>query len=535
MLTLPSTDELDAEMCRRSLRRFIREAWPLIEAGEYKHGWHIDAIADHLEACSRGEIRRLIVNIPPRCMKSLAVSVFWPAWEWLAQPETRWMFGSYAQELALRDAVKSRTIIQTEGLRMRAGDRERTFLERVGYQGLLRLLYGDKPWKLTGDQNTKSRYENDRMGYRLASSITGQATGWGGDRVVTDDPHNVAEAESDTVRQKAVGWWDGTMSSRINDRETGVRVVVMQRVHEDDVTGHLLASGGWEHLCLPMEYEPAHPFVWPDDPRTEAGELLWPDHLPDWAVKELKHELGSARQIAGQLQQRPAPDEGAIFKREWWRYWSPHPDGPRGPDGEPLPFHELIQSWDMTFKDTDGSDFVVGQLWGRDLADLYLIRQTRKRMAFTETVEAVREMTAWAAERYPGKMGHAKLIEDAANGPAIISELRRSINGIVAITPKGSKQARAESVAPIVQGLSVHLPGAPKLVEGKIVGPHPDVPKWVDTFIEECATFPGAAHDDQVDALSQALNRLRGHEGASRKKQREQQRPVTAGLSRMDV
>lgn len=288
---------------RLTWRDFMRQAWPILEpATPYVHGWHVDAIADHLTAVTQGQIRRLLINMPPRHMKSLAISVFWPSWSWTEQPELRWLFASYALSLSKRDSLKCRRLIESPWYQERWGG----------------------VFQLTGDQNEKLRFENDHTGYRLATSVGGAATGEGGDIVVIDDPHNANEAESDTIREGVIEWFDGVMSTRLNDPKRGRMVTVMQRAHSKDVAGHILECGGWEHLCLPAEYEPK-PQVYVtslgfEDPRTEPGELLWPERFGRAEIDSLKKSLGSYR-AAGQLQQRPAPADGGIFKRHWWRFW----------------------------------------------------------------------------------------------------------------------------------------------------------------------------------------------------------------------
>ena len=502
-----SDDHFLAEDARRSLGVFVRMAWPVLEPGtEFISNWHIDAICEHLEAISRGELQRLIINIPPRHMKSLAVTTFWPCWEWLTRPEIRWLVASYAQTLSNRDSINCRRLITRPGfVDSRRPEDGRTLIERIGYLGVVARLAemrGEEPWELTGDQSTKQRFENSRTGARIATSIDGMATGEGGDRIIVDDPHKADEARSDVTRESALSWWDQTMSTRLNQPKTDAVVIVMQRLHERDLTGHLIAQGGFEQLCLPAEFEPHHPFVWPGDPRIKEGELLWPERIDKGSLDQMKRSLGSYG-AAGQLQQRPAPDEGGILKRGWWRWWS-------GKNEEAPHFDQLVQSWDMSFGDNEEatSSFVVGQLWGQFGAEKYLIRQTRTRMEFVEAVAAVREMTAWADEHYPARKGHIKLVEDKANGPAIISTLQREIPGMVGVNPQGDKVARARAVAPQVEAGNVHLPGA---ANARHTDYDPSrTPMWVRTLVDECASFPNAAHDDQVDALSQALTRMAG-------------------------
>lgn len=470
-----------------SLAAYIREAWPIVEPKRrYIHGWHIDAIAEHLEAVSRAEIQYLLIAVPPRHAKSLSVCVFWPTWEWTWWPETRWLTSSYGQALATRDALKSRRIIQSPW-----------YQERWGYV-----------FQLTGDQNQKMRYENDRMGYRLATSVGGTGTGEGGDRIIVDDPIKAGDALSDTIREAANDWWDGTMSTRGNDPDTAAWVIIGQRLHERDLAGYLMEQmelGGerYELLILPAEYEPSTHVTrtgW-RDPRTEPGELLWPERFDRDELEKLKRKLGS-RGAAAQLQQRPAPAEGAIFKKYWWRFWKPAgielpPVRVRSADGStfealvvdlPESLDEELQSWDMTFKDLKHNDFVCGQVWGKKGADRFLLDQVRDRLDIVATVKAVRGLTA----NWPGAV--AKLIENKANGPAVVQLLRHEIPGLIEVEPQGGKVSRANAIAPTVESGNVYLP-------------HPHIAPWVWDYIDEFTSFPVAPHDDQVDATSQALTR----------------------------
>ena len=291
-------------------------------------------------------------------------------------------------------------------------------------------------------------------------------------------------------------WFDGTISTRLNDPRTGAIVIIGQRLHEADLFGHLLEQGGWEHLCLPAEYEPAQPFSWPDDPRTRAGELLWPERFGAEQIAELKRRLGSYG-AAAQLQQLPSPTGGGIFQRRWWRYHDPAVPWPL--------FEELLQAWDLTFGGGPNADYVVGQLWGMCGSDCYLIRQTRAQLGFVETLEAIREMSGWAERAFPGRPGHAVLIEDAANASAVVEVLRREIRGIIPVRPTGDKVSRAHAVSPTVEAGNVHLPGAAN-ADGTGYD-RARTPAWVQSFVEEAAIFPNGANDDQVDGLTLALGR----------------------------
>lgn len=448
----------------QTLPEFIRQAWHVVEpATPYVHGWHLDAISDHLEALSRGGIRNLIINIPPRYMKSLSVCVFWPCWEWTKRPELRWLFSSYSDRLATRDSLKCRRLIKSPWYQARWGD----------------------VFSFAGDQNEKTRFENDKTGYRLATGVGGAATGEGGDRLVVDDPIKAKDADSDATRTAANTWWDETMSTRGNDPKTVAKVIIMQRLHEEDLTGHVLTKmrdGGehYEHLCLPAEYEPrvyVSGIGW-SDPRTEDGALLWPERFATADVHALKKSLGSYG-TSGQLQQRPTPRGGGMIKRAWWKFYKVLPEH----------FDRVVDSWDMTFKDTKTSDFVAGHKWGKIGADVYLITRIHDRMDFPAAQQAVKNMAVITP------IASAKLVEDKANGSAIIASLKSTIGGLIPVQPDGSKQARASAVSPFIESGNAYLPD-------------PSIAPWIEEVIAECAAFPLAAHDDDVDAMSQALARL---------------------------
>ncbi len=288
---------VEREFCARSLAAFVRRAWPVVEpSAAYVHGWHIDAIAAHLEAVTRGEITRLLINVPPGMTKSLMVGVLWPAWEWgpRALPQHRFVGAAHAQDLAVRDNMRMRRLVKSEW-----------------YQALW-------PLALAADQDAKLKFENAATGYRAAVAATAM-TGHRGDRVLYDDPHSVEGALSDIQRTAVLRVFSETVTTRLNSPERSAIVVVMQRLHEQDLSGHILERElGYEHLCLPMEFEAdrrCRTGIGFADPRQADGELLFPERFPAEVVARDKLAMG-ALAAAGQFQQRPTPRGGGMFPTE---------------------------------------------------------------------------------------------------------------------------------------------------------------------------------------------------------------------------
>lgn len=457
-----ATYQLRPSSC--TLRDFIRDGWHEVEpAMQFMPNWHIDAISEHLEAASRGQITKLVISIAPGHAKSIIVAVMWPAWVWTWNPHWRSIFASHDLTLSMRDSVRSRSLMESDWYQKRFAPR----------------------WQFTVDQNVKSYYRNTNKGERLALSVGG-GTGFRGNTVVVDDPVKVADRFSEVAMATAIDWWDKTMSSRFNDQSKGVRVIIAQRTVVNDLTGHVLAAGGYQHLCLPSEFDPKRRAVTSlgvADPRTKEGELLFPSLFPKAVLEQSKKDLGSI-DYSAQHQQLPVPMSGGIFQREWFEknYYTKLP----------IAFHEVIASWDMSFKDTKSADYVVGQIWGRLGSDVYLIYERRGQMNYPATRKAVEEVS----RAHP--LALLKLVEDKANGPAIIDDLRGKIPGLVAVEPDGSKEARAAAVSPMCEAGNVHLPD-PAL--------WPEVSEWLD----EICTFPKGVHDDRVDSFTQALRRLKSH------------------------
>lgn len=465
MNRIPTLIELDRELARRSLGEFCKMAWNVLEpATPIKWGWALDAMCEHLEAVHNGQIKRLLMNVPPGMMKSLLTGVFFPAWEWGAggNPSLRYLTTAHKEDLAIRDNLKCRRLISSDW-----------YQERWSVE-------------LCGDQNAKKKFENTATGFRESMAFR-SLTGSRGDRIIIDDPLSVDDAFSEAALSAAEQTFLEAVPSRVNNQDSAI-IVIMQRLHERDTAGIILSRQlGYEHLMLPMRFEPERrcaTCIGFTDPRTEDGELLFPERFSEAQVSEMERTMGSFA-TAGQLQQRPMPRGGGLFKSDWIQHW----------DKLPERFDAAVISWDMTFKESATSDFVVGQVWGRKDGAFYLVDQFRGRWDFVKSLE---QFVA-AARKYPRIT--RKLIEDKANGPAIISALKRKVTGIIPITPKESKEARANAVTTLWEARNVYLPP-------------PDRYPWVaQDFIPELLAFPSGAHDDEVDAMTQALNDLNRHSG----------------------
>ena len=467
---------IEAEEQRRSFAAFVPAAWPQIEPGNPFVATRVfTVLCAVLEQVAHGRLPRLVINVPPRSGKSLLVSVLFVAWVLTWRPQTRFLTASYGEDLAERDSLRSRRLISTPWYQERHG----------------------KAVQLCADQNTKLRFETTRGGGRVAVSVNGAATGEGGDIIIVDDLHKLEYARSSGALRNDVNWYRSVLATRLNDQRTGSIIVIGQRVSENDITQHLIAEEGWRHVCLPLEYDPAHPYLSDIDWRSTPGELLIPERYGPAQVERQKRQMGPYA-VASQLQQLPAPAGGGIFQRSWFRYYTPAE--------MPARFDQVLQTWDLTYGLTERGDFVVGQLWGRVGPNKYLIRQVRGRFNFPETIRQIEAMTAWANEQYPGKRGHGIFIEDAANGPAAVQTLNARLPGLIKVTPRCGKIARADAVTPQVEAGNVWLPGAPNS-DGTDFDPA-RTEEWVQALVQEVTTFPNSPHDDGVDAMTMALTRL---------------------------
>lgn len=477
---LPSGFLARRAAAERSLGEFVSQAWHVVEpATQFVPGWHIDAISEHLEAITSGEIRNLIVNIPPRHMKSLLVGVFWPAWTWATRAHIQFLCASYAQALAIRDAVKSRRLIQSPW-----------YQERWGHT-----------FALTGDQNQKMRYENDQAGHRIAAGVGGTATGDGGDILVADDLLKAGDADSDAMRTAANDFWFETMSTRGNDPKTVAKVIIMQRLHERDLTGAVLdrmREGGehYEHLCLPAEHDKRQYASGIDfeDPRTGEGELLWESQFGADELSTLKASLGK-RAAAGQLQQLPAPAGGMIFLSEWWA------DGLNRYDAEDKRIQNTVVgrwlSFDTALKDKESNDYTAMGVYELT-PDYQLMKRNAwwRRMQFPQLATTIEdEAQRW---NFDEKL-RGIVVEDKGSGTSALQSVRQSAPDwlaalLIAFNPQGSKEGRGRQASLWCERGCVLLPS-----------PSPSVP-WLLSFCDDFLfKFPGGAFDDPVDELTQIV------------------------------
>ncbi|WP_167378971.1 phage terminase large subunit [Rhizobium leguminosarum] len=458
----------------QTLLGFVREAWHILEPSrKLVEGWALDAICEHFEAITYGDITRLLVNVPPGFMKSLIADVLWPAWEWTLFPHLRYVAFSYASALTYRD-----------------NGRFRDLLVSPWYQG----LFGDR---FTLRKIGEERVTNNHTGFKFASSVGGVGTGERGDRVILDDPHNVKQAESEDIRKETVRWVREGMSNRLNDQDKSAIAVIMQRVHEEDVSGALIELGDYEHLMIPMEWDGRryHTSIGWTDPRDEDGELAWEERFSRRTVETFKTTLGPYG-YAGQYMQAPTPRGGGIFKRDWWQLWG-NEDDPDDPQFRKFPSCDyIVASLDTAYTEKTENDYSALTVWGvyRDRYDMpkaILMNAWRDRLA----IHALVERAAATCRRF--KVDRL-LIESKASGISVSQELRRlhaaEGYGVQLLDPKGGdKVARAYAIQ--------HL-----FADEMIYAPDRD---WADMVITEMASFPRAPHDDLVDSATQALKHLR--------------------------
>jgi phage terminase large subunit-like protein len=459
---------------------------------------------------------------------SLTVNVFWPAWEWgpMEMPWLRYVAFSYGSHLTERDNAKFRDLVCSPEYR-----------EMWGH------IY-----KITGDG--KIKVTNDAQGFKFASSIGGVGTGERGDRVLLDDPHKVDEAESDPVRKGTVQWFRESMSNRLNDLAQSVIVVIMQRVHEEDVSAAALEDGDYVHLCIPFEYEAARhcsTVIGWEDPRTEEGEPAWPERFRDLEMRKFKRQIYL---WAGQYQQRPSPRGGGIIKEDYWQtYEVPRS---RAYDFQPI---FMLASLDTAFKEKEENDFSALTVWAvyddektRNrriiLVDAWKRRlplhgpQLKRGQNEPERAYIKRCMPTWGLVEWVNftctrRKVDRLIIEDASRGVDVNNEIRRVFGarnwGIHLVPARGDKWARVHSIVDLFTDGMVYAPGE-WLCRGHARPFCPSCPEdetdwawreWAGMVVTDCAVFPKGAHDDIPDSVSQALKHLRETGLAIRREERQ--------------
>jgi predicted phage terminase large subunit-like protein len=429
------------------------------------HTTALELLDEELVDVADGTTPRLMWFMPPQEGKSQRVSRWFPLWMLIRNPDLRVVIASYEQRIATRWGRAIRNEIKAHpelGLRIKAD------------------TGAAHEWEIA-----------DHIGGVYCVGIGGALTGRPADLVIIDDPvKGRAEADSEAYREDAKEWWSETLNARLGEN-TPV-VLIMTRWHQDDLAGWLLAEHpeDWRVVNVPAlaDHDPAKGET--DPLGREPGEWLQSARGRTVGGWEIRRRNFGERGFTALCQGRPAPAEGGMLKRGWWRFYHVPMAREQG-DGSMhvTDFDQLVQSWDMTFKDTAGTDYVVGQVWGVRGVNAYLLDQVRDRMDFPTTCRAVQALSA----KWP--QAHAKLIEDKANGPAVIVQLSSVVGGMIPINPKDSKSARVSAISPYVEAGNVYLPDA-------------QLAPWVGGLVEEAASFPTGSHDDQVDSMSQALNRL---------------------------
>ncbi len=441
---------------RMDFTSFIARSFLAVDPGaEYLPNWHIDLIAEYLEAARAGQIKRLVINMPPRALKSICVSVAWPAWILGHDPSARVMAASYALPLAYKHSIDCRMV-----------------MGEPWYQRLFPHT------RLSRDQNEKNKFMTTARGYRIATSVGGTVTGEGGNYLIMDDPISALQAESKHEREQANRWFDHTFSTRLDDKARGVMVLVMQRLHAQDVSAHVLAKGGWEQLCLPALASSAEIY---DFGRVcklrEEGEPLHEARESVALIVRAKQELGS-RAFAAQYQQEPLAEEGGMVKLHWLQRYDTPPICER-----------IVQSWDTAIKSGAQHDASVCLTFGESEGRHYLLDAYRMRAEYPDVKRAV---VAQAARFSP----HTVMIEDRASGQQLLQDLRRETAlPLIAGNPQGDKVMRLAAASAMIEAGMLYVP--------RQAG-------WLAEFEGELMGFPGAAHDDQVDALTQYLGWVRG-------------------------
>ncbi len=440
-------------LCEKSFYQFFKIGWRYSDPAKFVDDWHIKVLCDALQGVFEGKTTRLIINIPPRCSKSTIICVFFPVWCWIKDPTKKLLTGSHTRDLATRDTVKSRYLMQSSWFRN---------------------LWGNA-FNLSSDQNQKTYYTNTDMGARYCFSVGGGITGTGADYILLDDPLDSSSGNSKKKRETANQWFDEALSTRLNSQKLGAIVVIMQRLHSKDLTGYLLSkSKEWDHICLPMRFESKSRY----DKRKKKGQIL-SKRFSEKNLKKYEKSVGRYA-VASQLQQRPSPREGGIIKCDWIEEYTV------------LPSKVLSYewSWDSAIKTGKNNDYTVGTYWAECDSGYYMVDMFRKKVEYPEFKKRLESL-------YYKHVSNAILVEDKSSGQQLIQEYKRRTRlPIIGMMPGrdmlSSKEERLTQVSDLFESGIVKFPkNAP----------------WLEDVIDELTSFPKADHDDIVDSISQYLSR----------------------------
>lgn len=453
----------------QDLTLFVKEAWKFLEPGrELTWSWHYDLLCEYLTLVRDRKIRRLILNVPPRTAKSTIATICFPCWVWTSEPKHEFLCASYSRDLSTDHSVARRNLIQSEWYQKNWGHKV----------------------KLSTDRNLTSQFNNENMGRMIATSTTSGVEGKGGDTAILDDPMSNQQALSDVERTSVNRWVTHTLKQRLNNPATAAIIIIMQRLHELDTTGFVLEEekGTWTQITVPLVAEKDEDFTFPISGKVvhrEKDDVLQPERFTPEVVKEKK---ASRLVYAGQYQQRPAPLEGNMIKRREVQYYGGI-NPATGEADEQLPtaiaggrFDKVILSIDAAFKDLLTSDYVAIGAIGVKGRKRFVLEVINEHLDCAGTELTIRRLKdKWHPQ--------AIVVEDKANGPAIIQRLQKNVTGVIEVNPQGGKVARMFAVAPEWQAGDWYVDRTAA---------------WTEPFIQQITMFPTAAHDDMCDMMSQA-------------------------------
>ena len=447
-------------MLQKSLSQYIQTAWPVVDHGaSYKHNWHIDCISEYLEAVKLGQIKRLVINIPPRMSKSLTVAVCFPTWVWTTNPEKRFIKVSYSYKLSEKHNVMCRDLIRSDWYKS----------------------YWGEDVNIRYDMNMKDNFKNYANGYMFSTSVGGTVTGEGGDYIIVDDPQKPDEAFSEAVRNSVIMFFKNTLITRLNDQSTGAIILIMQRLHELDAAGYFLGLG-YTHLNLQARADEDQKIWYPVSNtfyERKKDEVLDPVRLNEDIQENLKRDMGPVFYSA-QYQQKPVPTEGIVFKQNMFQHYY-----------QEVPKSAIYYTcWDLTFKKGEQTAECACVVMAKSQETTYIVDCIHQKAAFKDQLQLIQAMRAkW-------KIARTHYIENAANAQAVTNMLENDVAGMILLKPMGDKAIRAHSTTGYWEAGNILMPD-PRLGE-----------VWVADFLLQHLGFPKMVLKDIVDATSLGIIKL---------------------------